>query len=281
MKQCKNCEKSLSEAAIYCETCGAKYVDHRLTMRYLAEESSRSFFNIDANKPVRTFIDLFKRPEAVIDGYISGIRKRYIHVIGYFTIALTISGFFMFVLQKWAPDLFNNIYTTIYDTEAQAEAFKEWMSFTFEYQSLIIFLTIPLLAGISKLVFLRNKRYNYTEHLVINTYAYSHASIFSTLLYFATFWNQTAFGYLAVSILPIQIIYFSYVLKRLFRLSWKQLLLKILLFLLVLLVVYIVLIILGTIYMMFFTDIFQEMMEMEKAKRGVSYLVSSAINWTS
>ncbi|MDC7995825.1 DUF3667 domain-containing protein [Altibacter sp. HG106] len=281
MKQCKNCEKSLSEAALYCETCGARYVDHRLTLRYLAEEGSRSFFNIDANKPLRTFVDLFKRPEQVIDGYIHGVRKRYIHVIGYLTIAITVSGFFMFILQKWAPDLFNSIYAEMYETDVQAEAFKSWMTFTLEYQTLIIFLTIPILAGISKLVFLQNKKYNYTEHLVLNTYAYSHISLVTTLLFIVTFWEPSIFKWIAVSTLPIQILYFSHVLKRLFALTWTQLLLKVLLFLVVLLVVYIFLVIAAMIYMFLFTDFFQDMIELEKAKRAVSYVVSSAMNWTS
>ena len=102
--KCKNCSELLTSKTNYCPECGAKAITHRLTLRYLLSEIYHAFFSIDSNKPVRTFIDLFKKPEEVIGGYIDGVRKKYIHAFGYFTIAVTFSSIFYFIFLKFFPE---------------------------------------------------------------------------------------------------------------------------------------------------------------------------------
>ena len=88
---CKSCQSTLKSQDNYCNICGAKVIRNRLTFKNLFEHFSEQFLNYD-NKFLLTFITLFKRPEDVIAGYISGTRKKYVNVISYFAIAITLSG---------------------------------------------------------------------------------------------------------------------------------------------------------------------------------------------
>ncbi len=243
--ECKNCAKLLSEKDSYCNECGARVITHRLTLRYLFSEFYQSFFSIDANKPVLTFIDLFKKPETVIGGYINGVRKKYIHAFGYFTIAITFSSLFFFVFLKFFPELLDTAFNYRPNANvAEKELNKSIIQKVFEYQTFVFFAAIPIISLMSWLVFFNKKKYNYAENLIISLYAYSQASIVSILLYFITVWNATLFALAGFSALFIQIIYFSYVFKKLYKLTVMQLAIKTLYFLAILLVTYIILIIL-------------------------------------
>jgi hypothetical protein len=238
------------------------------------------FLNIDSNKPLRTVIDLFKRPEVVIEGYITGTRKKYINAFGYFTIAVTFSSFFYFIMLRFFPGAMDQVYLQQQGNQAQTAQFKEWMDTVYEYQSFIFFLMIPIFALLSYLVFYNRKKHNYAEHLVLNLYAYSHASIMSIILYFLTVWNADLFTKAAFLVMFLQLVYFMYVLKRLYKLSIKQLIIKTLYFLALLLFLYIMVSIAFVIYLIL-TGGFGEFMEAEKARRGVTYIASSVMNWTS
>ncbi|MBT0609062.1 DUF3667 domain-containing protein [Aequorivita echinoideorum] len=250
MTHCKNCQQPLATEDNFCRECGAAVIQHRLTLKYLFQEFYNSFFSIDSSKPVLTFIDLFKKPEVVIGGYINGLRKRYIHAFGYFTIAITLSSFFFFIFLKFFPDLLENAFS--YQNEmnaAQKKMNQEIMQKTFEYQSLIFFASIPLLSLMAWIVFFNKRKYNYAENLIIVLYGYSQASIVSVIFYFLTVWNSTLFGYATLSVLIVQIGYFAYIFKRLYKLSIGQLIIKTLFFLAILITIYIVLVITVIIFM--------------------------------
>ena len=116
-----------------------------MTLKYLFNEFYNSFLSIDSSRPILTFVDLFKKPEAVIDGYINGVRKKYIHAFGYFTIAITFSSLFFFVFLKFFPDLLETTFSYNGNmNDAQKELNNSIMQKTFEYQSFIFFAAIQL-----------------------------------------------------------------------------------------------------------------------------------------
>jgi len=158
---CKNCNFPVG-AYSYCPDCGAKKIRNRITFKNLVQEFSDRFLNLD-NSLIRTFLHLFSKPKDVIDGFINGLRKRYLNVFSYFAISLTIASLYTFILKKYKHDIFMN--TT--GSKEQIEMTKITSDFSFEYQSVISFLIIPILALISRLVFLNYKKYNLTEHFVI------------------------------------------------------------------------------------------------------------------
>ena len=276
---CKNCGKELESHERYCRNCGARVIHNRLTAKGLMTQLGEEFLNYD-NKLLKTLKHLITKPEVVIDGFVRGVRKRYVNPVGYFTLAVSFAGLFNFFLNKFFPDLMKEVFSAVNTNEAQLEASMEFSAAIIEYQSLIFFASIPLLALISRIVFYKNKQYNYTEHLVLNIYTYSEASILTTLLSFATIWSKTLYPIVAYAVMPLQIVYYSYVLKRLFNLSFGQLLIKILLFLLILIPLYLFFVIIAAIIMLINGD-FKELIEAERAKQGISYIISSARNWTS
>ena len=104
MSNCKNCNTQLLSKNDFCPSCGGKVIRNRLTLKALFSNFSEQFLNYD-NKFLKTFLHLFSKPEEVIDGYINGTRKKYVNVVSYFAIAITLSGLLMFVLNKFFPGL--------------------------------------------------------------------------------------------------------------------------------------------------------------------------------
>ena len=108
-------------------------------------------------------------------------------------------------------------------------------------------------------------------------------SITSILMYTVTVWWGEVFGMALMILLPLQLVYFAYIFKRMYGLTLLQTLGKTLLFIAIMVPV----IFGGSIVVMlilFATGVidFNEFMEAEKARReATSYIISSAINWTS
>ena len=280
--ECKNCHQPLNESDKFCNACGAKIIKNRLTFSTLLFEVREHLLNLDNNRPLHTFVDLFIRPKKVVDGFINGIRKRYINPFGYMTIAVTIFGLFLFFFIEDYGAAMSKISTSMNGAEVQNELSNKINGITLKYQSVLFFIFIPFLALISKLVFLKNKKYNYIEHLIINTYGQAHISIAATLIYFTTIWFESVFGVIAGLITFVNIIYFAYLFKTLYSISFWQIFLKTLLFIVILIPfimvagigMWVVLLLTGQISL-------QELMEMQKAQQDVSYIASSIMNWTS
>ncbi|WP_297793856.1 DUF3667 domain-containing protein [uncultured Eudoraea sp.] len=80
--ECKNCGTTLNEDVNYCSNCGARIIRKRLTFKNLSHDLIERYFDLD-NTFLRTFIHMFTKPEQVIEGYISGIRRKYLNPISY------------------------------------------------------------------------------------------------------------------------------------------------------------------------------------------------------
>lgn len=237
--ECKNCHTSFSDETDYCPSCGGKVIRNRLTIKALFAHFSEQFFNYD-NKFLQTFIHLFTKPEEVIDGYINGTRKRYVNVISYFAIAITLSGLQLFILNKYFPEIMD--FSSMSD-ENMAEFQKNNMSFVSDYQGLMMMLNVPFYALMSKITFFNIKKYNYTEQLVIFMFISAQISNISVLLML----SSAAIGFSIMTItsivLPIYVIYSAYCLKRLYKLDFGEIILRTFLFLVILTVLSIILMI--------------------------------------
>lgn len=173
MINCKNCNTQLDTKSEFCNTCGGKVIRNRLTFKNLFEHLSETFFNYD-NKLLRTFIDLFKNPEVVIDGYISGIRKRYVNPISYMGIALTLSGVTFFVMKKMQLDMNFDVFNQGINDDFQSKM----KNLTSEYASFMFLSYIPIFVISSWLML---QKYNITERIVTFTYAMAQFSLSSFL----------------------------------------------------------------------------------------------------
>lgn len=260
---CKNCDTTLMDDFNYCSSCGAKTIRNRLTIKTLLNDFGEQYLNLD-NKFLKTFFALFTKSEIVIGGYINGTRKKYVNAISYFTIAITFSGLYLFVLNRFFPD---TMAMPNYMPESQKEFQNNTMSIVQEYQSIIAMLLIPVYALMSKLVFIGLKKYNFTELLVVFMYTQSQISIVMAILIIIGASLGINFYMMSFISIPIMILYTSYCLFRLYGLTLKGIILRTLLFLFVLGISYFVFIILILIIMYLSGDL-EQIMEAQKAAKN-------------
>ena len=169
---CKNCDARLRTDFLYCPACGAKVIRNRITVKNLWVDFLERYFNLD-NTFIRTFVHLFTKPEVVIEGYLQGIRRKYLNPISYIGIALTLSGIIVFLMAR-SIDLMQ---FDVFDTGAQTVYQEKLMGFILDYQALIFLVYIPLMA-ISGWLCFDEKKYNFAERMIIFMYALAHFSLF-------------------------------------------------------------------------------------------------------
>lgn len=208
-EKCINCDAYLALDQRYCAECGGKRMYNRITWRNLLEDFTERFLNVE-NSFFKTFIALFKQPEDVIVGYMKGMRKKYLPAFSYFALALTVAGLYNFVLRTWFYDNYIAAQTSFYTGEVaeMQQSFATSFSDTFiEYQSLFMFLFIPFMAILSRIVFWNYKRFNLVEHFVIFLYAYSQFSIVTSFIGMLLLWSVPAMQVLSFIISFTMFIY--------------------------------------------------------------------------
>ncbi|MEO1033377.1 MAG: DUF3667 domain-containing protein [Bacteroidota bacterium] len=219
---CKNCNYPLSEGQNYCDNCGARIIRHRLTPKILAKQINEQFLSID-NKFLQTFIALFVKPEQVIDGYINGMRKKYIGVIPYYAVSLTVLGFQMFLLKNFFPDFLTAQDGLFADSFQFGSQSSEGPPMDFpdlfnDYQGVFFSILMPFMAVGTWLVYLDKRKHNYTEHIVINLFL-SAQTIYVSFILYLLLAILDVLDYLTASLiitLPL-ILYGAYVLNRIYK----------------------------------------------------------------
>ncbi|GAK77005.1 MAG: DUF3667 domain-containing protein [Nonlabens ulvanivorans] len=235
-RNCKNCRSLVYAGKSYCADCGAKWIEKRITMRNVGADVADMYLGIDT-KFGRNFIDLFTKPHHVINGYIKGARMNYVDAIRYVFIAIFMSGIYMFVVKTFNIDitagLANNdeFYRSLGYTEeriAETNVMNgKVFDFVTKYQGLIIFMTLPILAFIGRITFWKNKKYNFTEHLVFHMYTYSHFVIVTTpISILLSFINVDILMAWSMMAYPMLFIYNTYCYKKCMYLNWQEAILK-------------------------------------------------------
>ncbi|GAB5400584.1 MAG: hypothetical protein Aureis2KO_21690 [Aureisphaera sp.] len=272
--ECKNCSSVLNSTHNYCEKCGAKVIRNRLTIKNIWEDFQEQFLNYD-NRFLKTYLSMFRKPHEVIGSYINGTRKKYVNVLSYYAIALTFTGIQLFVIRKFYPESMDlNFVPT---TQPQEVANIDW---AFDYYSFLALINLPLYALLAKLTYTGLKKFNYTEHLVVMSYAAAQFAITNFIILTASVALGGNYFIVGNAMNLLLMIYVGYIYKKLYPLSLGKIILRTLLFFGVLLGLMIVAGIIQFAYL-YFSGGLEEMIQAEKEKRGVSYIVSSIINWTS
>ncbi|WP_425077178.1 DUF3667 domain-containing protein [Psychroserpens sp. S379A] len=238
---CKNCHTELPIESDFCNSCGGKVIRNRLTFKNLFEHVSETFFNYD-NKLLRTLVGLIKTPEAVIGGYINGIRKRYVNPISFFGLTLTLVGLEWLFLRKFFPEQLNLSALAVGGNES---TLNNIFSFTQDYSSIIMMLSVPIYAIISRIVFFDNKKFNYVEHIVAFTYMMALLSLFGAVINIVGAFFGLDLGIAMYVNLPLQVCYVSYCFKRLYKISFAEIFGRMVLSLFVYMILYILVIVIA------------------------------------
>ena len=230
---CKNCQVSLKNTDNFCYDCGAKVINERLSFKHAWEEFSTIFLNYD-NTFLKTFIHLFTAPHIVIGDYLNGVRKKYLNVVSYVAVAITLAGFQVFILKNFYPE-------TLDLSKIQGNEYNPvQMDWLLDYQTFLFFLNIPVSAFVAKVSFFRHKKFNYIEHLAIIAYIVAQFTITSTLLTILS--SSLGFNfYIFGNILNVLlIIYTSITYKKLYGINLKETLLGVFIFLIILIMAFVI-----------------------------------------
>ena len=171
---CKNCDDYIQHEYRFCPSCGAKTEVRRVTFTTLIKDLLDRVFDLD-NSLFRTLKGMILRPEAVIDGYLTGVRKRYLNPVSVLGISLTLAGLVIFIMQKMyggAIDLTQGAQSV------NPEFSRKWSDIMFDFNAVFYVMNIPVLA-IPAFFFFNRKNYNLAEHHVAQLYAVSTYSILS------------------------------------------------------------------------------------------------------
>ena len=220
--ECKSCLKSQPNDFDFCPECGAKVIRNRLTLKNLAQDVFQRFFDID-NTFMRTFRDLSIKPEKVIHSYVQGIRRKYLNPIGYFGIALTLSGLLLFLMRRFFRDSMDY---DVMDQGVNPELMTKVMNVLFDLNTLLFIIYIPIFAIAARLTF-NKKDYNITEYSVFYMYILAHWSIVSFPISVLTLIFSTE-SYLIIGfpMLVVLIAYAVFAMQRLHRFSTTQLIFR-------------------------------------------------------
>lgn len=158
---CKNCSEVYSGK--FCNNCGQPASVKRLSWKYTFNEIRTGFVNYDKYK-LLTIKDLFIKPGDTIREFIDG--KRINHYKP-FSLLLVVASLSLLLHHQFNIQLFSP--ADSYDSDAEKNAFMYLYSWLESHFSIATLLTLPLYSVGSFIAF-KNEGYNFTEHLVLNTY---------------------------------------------------------------------------------------------------------------
>jgi Protein of unknown function (DUF3667) len=188
---CKNCGHDFHGQ--YCPECGQNAHTERIDSHFFLHDIPHSIFHIDKGF-FFTFKELMVRPGHTIREYLEGKRVSHFRPLAYLLLLSTISTLVQkacFYFQQ-KELLAKGIQSTIHQ------------SFFSQYISLFFMLMIPVMSLASWLVF-RYQKYNFWEHLLLETFIVAQFNIVLMLMYIAGYFGMKS------DFTPYIIFYFIYV----------------------------------------------------------------------
>lgn len=250
---CKNCQHTLLDKDKFCNNCGAKVVDDRITFKKLFSDFFINVFGFDSAFFI-TLKKLILRPDAVINDYLGGVRKRYMNPFAFLAIGAALS---LLTFNYYADDFIaiNSAINSeqILETKQKAtmeiskdlpkEEIKKLefekksaqfqmkyndgvMQFMLRYYNLLTFVFLFLYAILSKWTFW--KPHNFGEHIIINAYIYGLTTYISVILFLVSIVVHPAIYFFSII---IYILFYMYSFGRFYNLTIGKNILKLLRFL--------------------------------------------------
>lgn len=160
-KRCKNCH-TLFEGN-YCSNCGQKGDEKRIKLSNLVSTFLNGFYHLHGGV-LFTAKELFLQPGQMLRGYISGKRVDYLNPFKYLVLISLVGG--LVYKMSGMPNHIDEIML----------ASEETIKFTVKHFSYRILFTIPTYALMGSIIY-KSFKYNFAEHLVINTFLMSQSMI--------------------------------------------------------------------------------------------------------
>lgn len=155
----------------FCPECGQRSKEHRIDAAYFLHDIPHSILHVDKGFPF-TFLQLIRRPAKALEEYLDGKRVSFNRPFGYVVIMSAIGA----LLTNQVRLLIQYVYL-----KRTGETLVQHDSFFTHYQSVFIFLMIPLASACTWIAF-RKCRYNFWEHTLINTYMAAQLNVLLVLI---------------------------------------------------------------------------------------------------
>jgi hypothetical protein len=248
---CKNCKTYIQLEYRFCPNCGAKTEVRRITFKALLRDFLDRLFDLD-NSIFRTIKHLITKPNEVIHGYLSGIRKRYLNPVSLLGIALTLGGILLFLIQKGYA---GEIDFTGGAQNVNPEFSRKWADITFDFNAFFFLLYLPVFA-LPAYLLLNKAKYNLAEYFVVFIYIMSEYSLLTFPVSLSITLIEPAY-YMTYSQISMCVLlgYTVYVLWKLNTFRPGPFIGRILVFLLLLMILFFLLI-LGLMALLFLTGYF-------------------------
>lgn len=183
MTTCKNCTHQFE--GNFCNSCGQSAHTHEINLHFVVHEIQHGLIHVDRGF-FYTLKELFIRPGNAIREYIEGKRVEHFKPLAFLLITTTVYAFLSHILEdrtfiesammgfKSVPDNKNS--TTPY-------VVIDWIIAHYAYTNLLI---IPVSSLASYLAFIKS-RYNYFQHLVLNSFQSGQIAVFHIIYLFFTY----------------------------------------------------------------------------------------------
>ena len=171
---CKNCSSIYN--GNFCPNCGQSSHETRINAHYFLHDIPHSIFHVDGGF-FNTLKMLFSKPGLMIEEFLEGKRIRYFRPFGYVMVMTAVSTFLTKMLE-WSK-------YQLLQTNTQIIPVKNYNFFE-HYFSIFIFLMIPVASFVTWFFFF-NKKYNFWEHILVNTYISAQLNIIWILSYLINF----------------------------------------------------------------------------------------------
>jgi hypothetical protein len=229
---CKSCNHSIDDDALFCLHCGAKVVNGRLSLKGTWHEFIGPFFSWE-NNFWRTFKDLFTNPKKVLEAYVGGARKKYFQPFSYLILFATIAIFFYKIFPMEVITDFSEGFSSGFNSGSKLNPGNKPIKpnpidnkaigdFIMNYYNFVMILMLPFSAMISFILF-KKRNHNFAEHLVFNSYLSANLGYLGLIIQLIIVnilkLDSTIYANLY---LFLSLIYTIYAFKDLYSLSSKQ-----------------------------------------------------------
>lgn len=191
---CKNCNHTFE--GNFCNLCGQSADTHEINKDFLLHDVVLGFFSFDKGI-LFTIKELFTRPGLAIKDFLMGKRVRYFRPLSF---VLLSAGIYIFIAIFFNIDV---THISAYEGNKADVSYQisRWMTNNFAITSLAV---IPLIALGSFLAF-RKKGYNYTEHIVINSYVSGLSLVIGMVFLFVALFVPKEYQWGTISALDITV----------------------------------------------------------------------------
>lgn len=166
---CKNCHNTFE--GNFCNQCGQSADTDTINLKTLWKDTISLVFKYYEKGIIYSIKQLFTRPGHTIREYLDGKRVNHFKP---FSLLVMFAALYGALYLTFDINFFIDISTTNNSVTTKLAKINRWIA---SHYSLVVFLTIPLITFGSYYSF-KKLKYNFAEHLVLNTYLASQRMIY-------------------------------------------------------------------------------------------------------